>query len=351
MLITLVAFAGCAKMESAPAPEQAVSFEVARYARTKAVAITEFTSFSSKAFLYAEGVDGVQMFFGNNGETITWRPATSEWTPSHPYYWPKGEESYINFVSWRASEGIVPTTVTETSFVVTRTVEADDQLLIADEAWRCTSNLTTYRFNGVVSGVPTLFHHVLAKVQVNMKMTTETDPDDALVTYEVVLQNARIEGLYDTGTLSLTNSDPSASETRAWAGPASNAYLWTLDQNSNGNDVVMVSSSTSLSETPTAILPERSFIPQALGNGIVLHLTYTVTTKSNGVVTSSETDIPAEIKLNTIKNLSNVAITDWLPNTIYNYNLIINPISKQILLEPLVESEWDFADDINVTVE
>ena len=68
-------------------------------------------------------------------------------------------------------------------------------------------------------------------------------------------------------------------------------------------------------------------------------------------MTSIESDIPATIVMNTIKNTSDVAITQWVPNKIYTYNIAINPVGKEILLNPIVETEWSFEEDINVTVE
>ncbi len=55
--------------------------------------------------------------------------------------------------------------------------------------------------------------------------------------------------------------------------------------------------------------------------------------------------------MNTIKNTSDVAITQWVPNKKYTYNIAINPVGKEILLNPIVETEWSFEEDINVTVE
>lgn len=82
-----------------------------------------------------------------------------------------------------------------------------------------------------------------------------------------------------------------------------------------------------------------------------MELLYSVTTKSNGVTTATENDIPATIIMNTIKNTADVAIDKWTPNKIYTYNIAINPVGKEILLNPTVEAEWSFENDINVTVE
>ena len=171
--------AGCAKVEVIDAPEREISFTVGNYApATKAVAVTEFTSFKSKGYLYAEGVATVQDFFGANGETISVDDPINptEWTPSHPYYWPKSANSYINFVSWYDKNG-APTTATETSLVweidgTNRTLASDDNILVADKAWfqkDNTFNGEQYTDDAITSGVPTLFKHLLAQVSVKAK--------------------------------------------------------------------------------------------------------------------------------------------------------------------------------------
>lgn len=352
-LIVLAALAGCAKMETVSAPEQEVAFVVANYAnRTKTESVTnEFTSFSSKGYLYAEGVEGAQNFFGTAGETITY-DGTSTWNPSHPYYWPKGSTSYINFVSWYANDGsnaIDPDTVSETTFEIrNHTVGANDNILIADEAWRQTTNLNEY----YTTGVPTLFHHLLSRVRVNMKATLLTDPDLANVTYEVTLQDAHFEGIYQTGSLKLTNSDLNTTGTKAWTSANNNStYLWTAVSGSNTDNIAFPDTDITIGTTPTAIQPVRSFLPQALGDGIKMVLTYTVTTKSNGTVTSEESNVPATLVLNTFRNSSNnQTITQWVPNKIYTYNIVIDPRGNEILLNPTLESDWGI-NDISATVE
>ena len=253
-------------------------------------------------------------------------------------------------MSWYANDGsanITPDTVTETQFqILNRTVGANDRILVADEAWKQKANINTY----YTSGVPTLFRHVLSRVKVNMKATTLTDPELANVTYEVTLQDAKFEGVFQKGNMKLLNSALADTGTRKWYSTESATYLWKTVAGSDEAIIDFVDSDANVTTDYAAILPERSFIPQAIGDAIKLVITYSVTTKSNGT-TTTESDIPATIVMNTIKNTSDVAITQWVPNKIYTYNIAINPVGKEILLNPTVETEWTFAEDINVTVE
>lgn len=346
----LVSLVACTKVESTSAPE-AIRYAVGSYATsTKASeyrAYENLDNFQSKAFIHPEGAVDGSVFFNS---AISWDGAT--WSPDQQdYYWPKHPQSYINFVSWYANDGsadIVPNTVTETSFEISnRTVGANDRILVADEAWLQRANSTTY----YTPGVPTLFRHVLSRVKVNMKATVLTDPELSGVTYEITLQSAKFQGIFQRGSLSLLNSPLADTGTRQWYSSASPTYLWTTAAGSNAAEIEFVNSDTAIDTDYSAILAERSFIPQVIGNAIKMEILYAVTTKSNGVTTATEEDIPATIIMNNIKNSSDVAIDKWTPNKIYTYNIAINPVGKEILLNPTVEAEWSFAEDINVTVE
>ena len=345
----LVSLAACTKVENTSAPES-IRYAVGSYAvSTKASeyrAYESLNNFQSKAFIHSEGAAEGSVFFNS---AITWDGAT--WSPDRDYYWPKHPQSYINFVSWYANDGsadIVPNTVTETSFEISnRTVGANDRILVADEAWRQSANSTTY----FTPGVPTLFRHVLSRVKVNMKATTLEDPEISGVTYEITLQSAKFKGIFQRGSMSLLNSPLADTGTRQWYSSESPTYLWKTAAGSNADDIQFVNSDIPIDTDYSAILAERSFIPQVIGNAIKMELLYSVTTKSNGVTTATENDIPATIIMNTIKNTADVAIDKWTPNKIYTYNIAINPVGKEILLNPTVEAEWSFEEDINVTVE
>lgn len=349
VFVTLVSFAACTKVENNGAPER-ISYAVGSYAATTKAseyrAAEGLDNFQSKSFLHAEGAAVGTDFFTS---TISWDGAT--WAPERDYYWPKHPQSYLNFVSWYANDGstnINPDTVSETAFEINnRTIGANDRILVADEAWKQKANATTY----FTAGVPTLFRHVLSRVIVKLKATTLTDPEIPNVTYEVTLQSAKFQKVFQQGTMKLVNAPLADTGTRQWYSTESSTYLWKTASGSDSADIEFVNSNTAIGTDYTDILAERSFIPQNLGDAIKMVLTYSVTTRSNGTATSTETDIPATITMNTIKNTSDVAITQWVPNKKYTYNIAINPVGKEILLNPIVETEWSFEEDINITVE
>lgn len=347
----LVGLTACTKVENGIGYGR-ISYAVGNYATaTKASPYRDaegLDSFKSRAFIHAEGAEEGSEYYTS---AIMWDGTTETWSPTHDYYWPKHPQSYLNFVSWYANDGsadIEPATISETVFEITgRTIGANDVILIAEEAWRQQSNQVTY----YTSGVPTLFHHLLTRIKLNIMVTTLTDPEISGVTYEVRVQDIHFEGIFRKGDLKLSNADIASAGTRAWYSTASPTYLWTSVSGSNSDDIAVLDTDTSLSTTPLTVLEERSLLPQNIEDGIKLNITYSVTTRSNGVITSTETGIPAVIVMNTIKNASSMAITQWLPNKKYTYNIAINPVGREILLNPVVESEWSFAEDINITVE
>ena len=253
-----------------------------------------------------------------------------------------------NFVSWY-DELSAPTTATETSLVWSnRTIGADDNILVADVAWRYkenTTNAAQYTGDAILTGVPVLFHRMLSRVGINVAATPLTDPDNPSTTYSVQIQSISLNSVYSQGTLSLTNSDPgTVATTRAWT-PANTTYFW----NQEGTAGTIGMTAPTLTETPAPALAQRSMLPQPL-NETSIDIVYTVVTYSNGTEIIREHDIPASIKLNTIKDSSNLAISQWLPNRIYTYNIIFDPRGTEIRLAPVLESDWSVI-GVSATVE
>ena len=357
-LTALTALAGCVKVETVEKPAEEVTFMVGQYAATKAVSLNSdgITSFRSKGYLHAIGVDETQDFFGADGETIYWREGTTEWTPTHPFYGPKHSSSYVNFISWHDNGGN-PTTLSETSLQWTgRTIAASDNIMFADAVWHYKSNTANgsqYTGDEVTSGVPTLFHHALTRVQIKLRATVAADPDNASTTYEITLNTAQLAGYYTSGNMRLSTTEPAgtAPATSIWLGVNNATLLWSPSNGSNTTPLACIDSEMDITTTSTPVLALRSFLPQTLSENVVFSFTYTLTTKSNGLMTSSEEDIPVSIVLNTIRSTANMAITQWQPNKIYTYNIAINPVGQDILLNPIVESDWTFGNDLSATVE
>ena len=339
----VAAMAACTKFES-NAPERKVTFQAASYipqTRANVSVLDDFTSFTSKAFLHADGYENItQDFFGASGETISPDNTTnpSYWAPSHDYYWPKSSESYINFIGWHDHNGDAPTTATETSLSWANYVVAtDDNLLYADEAWRFQDNdHDEFDKNSVTAGVPMLFHHALAKLTIKAKAARVSATDN---TWAILLDTLKLAGVYNTGTLTLTNADPGTENTRvAWTNAADT--LWSSP--SNATEISMLERLTStgsetnpaaLTTSATTMLDGQSVLPQALTSAHKLTVVYSIYNTVNGRTTKE--------RLATTIDLSDFdgGLTGWAMNRKITYTITIDPQTTLVKLDPAVE-DW-----------
>lgn len=317
--IILVALAGCTKVELAPVPEKEVSFTVGSYAaQTKSVSLDTYgiTEFQSRGFLHAHGVAETQEFFGISGETI--RKQSTLWAPaSHPYYWPKSEVSYVNFVSWYGKH-VVPTTVSETSLVWDNcTIEPDEDILFADEAWRYNSN-----------NVTTLFHHALAQVKFQARLSKAAE---GKASWSVTLSNFRVSNVHKTGTLRLQNSDPgTARTTKPWTVAPWTTTAATDTLSREGKTFTLGASNQILMDSRT-VLPQGTY-------GMVLTFDYTIHTHydSGNPLSSTAENAHASIDM-----YLDFGLHSWGMNESVTYTIVINPDTNIIVFEPTLTEAWN----------
>lgn len=391
----VVAMAACSKVETSDTtPARKISFEVANYStQTKAAedpgsVLAETDNFKSKAWLHANGEATGTDFFGTSSnnfvETVTYLTASSSWEPQLEYFWPKGAGSYINFVSWFATNNNAPSTVSETvmnwgTSAAPMTIVTNDNFLFADEAWRYTDNAETYKYDGVSKGVPTLFHHALAKVKFNLLLKTETPSTKSIWDVEVQTVSFKVG---NNGYLALVNEDKTSTGTQpwkvgtayasgaaatsasiGWARPASPTLETIVETTSTAANVTKefaklqflnfqpttASSSAPYKTDAQVLLAERTVMPQAIENGVVtLGLTFTIKiyhdNDSNGVKDGEA----FSTELITIEDTTNLftlvnAVTEWKMNTKYTYNVTIDPVGRKVLFDPAV-AEWNTVD-------
>ena len=337
----LVVFTACTKIEDIDtAPAKKITFQAASYVpQTKAnVSIMpEFTSFPCKAFLHAAGYSETQNMFGDAGEIIsaytsadavTTTPAdVAYWAPSHDYYWPKDASSYVNFVAWYDKNG-APTTSTETSLVWSnRTIQTSDNILFADEAWHYKQNPSAeYHKDGSVSeGVPMLFHHALAQLCIKANVTKASEGNTS---WDVTLEDISLAGVFNKGTLTLSNTEPSVTTpaTQPWTGS------WATSGDAGS---VSMSNVTPLTTTAVDVLTMQNVLPQTVTNNVVLNFKYNISYKYNGTEYAHE-KITAALQLNNITN----AISAWEMNKKITYTITINPETTVIRIDPAMV-DWE----------
>lgn len=341
-----IAAMACSKVETNDTPAKKVTFEVATYTsvQTKAHSLNseDIESFNCIAFMKGEGVNDLQDFFGEDGETISYKTASNTWEPSHDYYWPKSENSYVNFFSWYDT-GAGPTEVTNGTMTWTsRVIGAGDNIMYADPAWHFQKNTTNAQQyttadddenDTITVGVPTLFHHALA--QINVKAYAAKTSVANLCTWTIALTNAKITNVYTTGTLSLSATEPATTvlnnkgtwSTAAWSTSGS------TDDLAADNLTVTATSKNGAQNLFTM----QSVLPQATtAMNLTFNLDITTTYSGTPAVTHHEI-IPISIPIGTSAGFNT---TSWALNTQYTYYVQVVPSENKVLFDPAVAEEW-----------
>ena len=435
LAIAAVAAVACSKVERNDAPETLIGFQVANYlSQTKAdshdhtsfidelaeLGINSDQYFKSKAFIHAAQEDGTvaapaPFFVAGTGsiESINY-DGSSTWKPAHPYYWPKSPLSSISFFSWYDYQDQVTPTIsgyaTDGASVTLawadRTIALKDNVMYADAAYHYKKNdngAANHKLDGVTEGVPTLFHHALAKVRFTIAQNPMKEQDgssDNYTFWDVTLSNVSLSSgsIKNNGQLSLSETSKTTASTQGswtlpspaiWAAPtASQTYLTSNLGNTTGaifdtdvargvdsssNPVLLTAAAQDLSGENFMANNFFAVLPQAIGNGVTLTFKYTIKqyygtqaqydSNKAAILVSSETINVNDygptvsgatygapytdngIQLNAITG----AWANWLMNHQYVYNIIINPKTELILYDPAVE-DWADEDSVDQTV-
>ena len=389
--LVLIAFAAillsaCTHAELELRPSEKISFEVGWYATATKTGETHHAmdttlSFRSRAFLHADDGNGgyyaTQDFFGPGmGEEITYVQRTSasesgSWQPGissgKEYFWPFSSSSYINFICWYDKNGAPDTTnLSETSLSWTidgqtgeghRTLQSDDVILYADEAWRYSSNTANsahYDQDAILIGVPVIFHNALAQVCFKGKIAdgcemNGADEASSTIKYGVTVKAVRLLNVYSTGTLTMTNADPELSSRIVpwtvtndnWVTSGTAAPLEILAIGSDADDKVLTGT--------VDLCPMTTVLPQPVNSGMLLTVVWTITyyRKVNG----SWVEFSQE-NINSSSNLSYIAAVEaWEMGHRITYTMSFDPTTDTIVFQPSMEDWTDLENSAGVVVE
>ena len=357
----VIALAACSKSEvNTIGTDKAVTFEVANYVSPVTKANVSFgtgNTFHTNAWVHTmlSGAPSTQAFMAT--ETIAWNDTEKQWMPSRMYYWPK--TGYVNFFSYAGS--INPTATDEGSIEYTNaTIDVADDILVADAAYEYTGNVSTYHIdNDGVTGVPTLFHHMLSKVTFNVKL----DATDAITSddyeWEVVVDESKF-GYVNKGTAAFTFTDGESANVaapvanvRTWA--EAKDYAWTIVANNKDSELAstVIGSSNKMTATNAqkvsevkTLFNEISVLPQDLTNDgdawAQFSLTYTIksTYKTDPADDTTWQYVTETVTIPLTDILTYVpSITGWKMNYKYVYNIIIKP-GEPVRFDPAVV-DWE----------
>lgn len=371
----VAATVACTKSEIAETPQVPVSFEVANYkSQTKAADPTAAEgsflriddNFSSAAFLHAEGVDlnadgtvngsTFQNFFGSASpwtETISWKASDKKWAPAQTYYWPKGTQSFVNFVSWYGATPTIAYAYTDSKWTATMTfsaaeIAASSDILYADMAWRYKANESTYHKDdaGVV-GVPTLFRHGLSRIAVkayvqNAGNNITAGPTDGEATWTVTVKNLTVGEVTTGASLVLTNADPGSKGIQEWTATLNGGSAADIEQPNKATGVAVAAAAIS-SAAATEVLPLQSVLPQTVPAAV--KMTFDV-----DIVATYQSGASHHEILHKEIALSDFGTSEWVKNTQYTYIIKVDPSRNEVLYDPAVAEDWQEATTTEQTI-
>ena len=350
-IAALVAAAACTKTETSE-PLREITFQVARHSvlsKANTDYKDEYSSVPFGAYAWFKGVSAADNADFMTNQEVAYVSATNQWAPSGTtYYWPKsGKLDFICYSPYTADGTNAPKpVVTETGISYPAwdvNAYPGVDVMYADKVTGLTANSNTYYYNGV----PTLFHHALAKVsfQISASYLEKTAPTGDKTRWEITVNSVVVTGVRTTGTLDLTlNPDGT------WAKPASN--IWSNDGSSTTDLALNVSGLSALSEIPQNLDSNILVLPQALneGQGVTLNVnikTYRDQNDGTGehlILTETGIDVPAL--------LSGGSLSSWGINQNITYKFTLSPSTSGPSVDEPVAIYFDpaVADWENVTV-
>lgn len=314
--LAIAALASCSKSVEEGFNSEIV-FQVARHKGvTKADDYkTDYQAVPFGAFAWYKGVSASDntTFMTNQKVSFSdpvWKPEGTT------YYWPKsGSIDFICYSPYTADGVDAPLpTITENGISYPAwNVGAHPtvDIMYADKVTGLTANSKTYFYDGV----PTLFHHALAKVSFQIKqsyMSVTSDTGDT-TSWEITVSDIILSDILTSGSLNLTlNPDGT------WNKPS----VWDSTGGTKEN-VDLLDSDITLDGTNQGLVSDLMILPQSLTDGQKVTITVTIKTyrdlnDGNGPqLVLTETDIPIEGLLSG-GSLDHIGINQ---NVTYTFNI------------------------------
>lgn len=314
--LAIAALASCSKSVEEGFNSEIV-FQVARHKGvTKADDYkTDYQAVPFGAFAWYKGVSASDntTFMTNQKVSFSdpvWKPEGTT------YYWPKsGSIDFICYSPYTADgvDAPLPTITEDGISYPAWNVGAHPtvDIMYADKVTGLTANSKTYFYDGV----PTLFHHALAKVSFQIKqsyMSVTSDTGDT-TSWEITVSDIILSDILTSGSLNLTlNPDGT------WNKPS----VWDSTGGTKEN-VDLLDSDITLDGTNQGLVSDLMILPQSLTDGQKVTITVTIKTyrdlnDGNGPqLVLTETNIPIEGLLSG-GSLDHIGINQ---NVTYTFNI------------------------------
>ncbi|MBQ8240524.1 MAG: fimbrillin family protein [Bacteroides sp.] len=352
---------------------QPITFEVAKYKPSSRAEVPFHTDVNFGVYAFESMSTTGHTTFMDNEKVGYIASTTNYWTTlDKQYFWPTTGE-HLDFICYApynsdANSPGVPKidntdqqkTMVFQNFVVDAANKID--LMYADKAVKYTANVSYAGF----SGVPTLFHHALAKLNIRVKVlytdNSAISPNH-VTSWLTKINSVEIKDIFTTGTLTLKTAEDH-SET--------NIFPWTrvriIDDynvwNINAERTVTskkweytqtLSTTANIYGTGNDDRPEDYFVlPQALyaeGGSIDLSVSSGQTITIKYQITTTEPDgtvIPGEEQTKTVYFKSYPSVPAWEMGKNITYTIMIDPAGDVIHFAPQEEDWVDINGEISI---
>ncbi len=344
--------------------QKKISFQVAKYPTTRAAdekingTKFEYDHFVTHAWSDAAVAAG-NVFMDH--QKVVKNADGSAWMPVRDYYWPN--YSTVDFISYYPENAdkncpvVEREKLTYTGYNVAGDKAdisvATNDLMYAQKAVGYSGNVDMVldsvggNTDSGYSGVPTLFHHALAQLEIRILMKQPLGETESH--WEAVIDHAKLDGYYTKGDLELTLKDPTLEHGLTGWDPAGEEHVgWTLsaDAAAASQQIVETASPVTVSSTGSGTgyvtdtrggcmsIFKAFVLPQTLTDRHFLELKFTLNKYRGEALETSEAD--SEIRKIQLKT---DAIPYWGMNQKIVYTIIINP-GKKIMFDPAVV-DWE----------
>lgn len=313
----------CSEVNVSYVPKQSeISFITASYLTRVGIDGPVFpTTETFGAYAWADGTVGE--YFMDNKE-ISFYSSTGLWKPASTYYWPKSSTvDFICYYPYNMSGIAISKNKIEYTGIDVEAGQTD--IMYADKAVGYSGNVDEAddTVNGY-TGVPTIFHHALAKVRVILSLAYnhKKEADGTVTDWAVSINSMSIEGFYKAGSCTFNLASSPATGIVGWDKPAdaNGLNVWTPAAGTTSKAGAFSGAITPGNEYET--VGEFFVLPQALAAGQQkVTVNMTVDTKRNGAPFLSETfSASADLYL--------ASLPAWEINHVITYNLVVAPTSS-----------------------
>lgn len=286
--------------------------------------------------------------------SVTYASTSATATATDPKrYWPKTITNLLSFYAFypRESAKITAKPTVSTAgmgtftFTQGETVEAMEDFMISDVAndqyyWATGEAENSSGVKATNGVVPLKFNHMLAKVNFKFKTLSDYSTDVTITVKSAkiskdVLKTVTITPAYTAGAAGSLG-------TTAFTYVSNTAHTADIDIPFDAAGLALNNTTAQLNNGTATTQTDFLFVPQSISDDVTVTIDYII--NQNG----TETANTVTVQLNTVKNASSTAITEWHINDFVTYTFVIG--LKEILFTADVNN-WTSIEAAGYTIQ